>query len=67
MNGSKLSRIFAPAVTIIPLAVWLTLPAHAASRLRRKATYVPRHARPGKVTPPWVRGMARSPIGQLTR
>jgi hypothetical protein len=51
MNGSKLSRIFAPAVTIISLAAWLTWPTYAASRPRRKANYVPRHARPGKVTP----------------
>jgi hypothetical protein len=67
MNGSKLSRIFAPAVTIISLAAWLTWPVSEVSRLRRKATYVPRHARPGTVTPRWVRGMARSPISQLTR
>jgi len=46
MNGSKLSRIFAPTVTIISLAVWLAWPA---SRPRRKAKYVPRHARPRPV------------------
>jgi hypothetical protein len=62
MNGSKLSRIFAPAVTIISLAAWLTWPAHEVGRLRRKASYVPRHARAGKVTPQWVRVMARSPV-----
>jgi hypothetical protein len=47
MNGSKLSRIIAPIVTIISLTAWLMWPAHTASP-RRKAHYVPRHARPGK-------------------
>jgi hypothetical protein len=49
MNGSKLSRLFAPTVTIISLAAWLARPAYAASRPRRKVKYVPRHARPRKV------------------
>jgi hypothetical protein len=53
MNGSKLTRIFAPTVTIISLAAWLGWPPYAISRPRRKAKYVPRHARPGKVTPRW--------------
>jgi hypothetical protein len=53
MNGSNLSRIIAPTVTIISLAGWLIWPAYAASRPRRKANYMPRHARPGKVTPQW--------------
>jgi len=47
-NGSKLSRIIAPIVTIISLAAWLIWPAYAASRPRRKASYVPRHVRAGK-------------------
>jgi hypothetical protein len=50
MNGSKIARIFAPAVTIISLAAWPIWPAYAASRPRGKANYVPRHARP-KATP----------------
>jgi hypothetical protein len=50
MNGSKLAGIFAPAVTIISLAAWLSWPTYAPSRRRRKAHYVPRHARAGKVT-----------------
>jgi hypothetical protein len=50
MNGSKLSRIFAPTAAIISLAAWLAWPAYAASRPGRKARYVPRHARAGKVT-----------------
>jgi hypothetical protein len=50
MNGSKLARTFAPAMTIISLATWLSWPAYAASRPRRKAHYVPRHARPRKVS-----------------
>jgi hypothetical protein len=54
MNGSKLSRIFAPTVTIISLAAWLAWPAYRVSRPRRKAKYAPRHARPAKVTPRWV-------------
>jgi hypothetical protein len=49
MNGSKLSRIFPPTVTIISLAAWLAWPAYPASRPKRKVKYVPRHARPGKV------------------
>jgi hypothetical protein len=48
MNRSRLARIFAPTLTIISLAAWLIWPANAASRPRRKAHYVPRHARPGK-------------------
>jgi hypothetical protein len=53
MNGSNLSRIIAPIVTVISLAAWLTWPAYAASRPRQKAHYVPRHARPGRITPQW--------------
>jgi hypothetical protein len=54
MNGSKVSRIFAPAVTIISLAAGLAWPTYAASRPSRKAHYVPRHARPGKVRRGWT-------------
>lgn len=49
MNGSKLSRILAPTVTIISLAAWLARPSYAPSRPRRRVKYVPRHARLRKV------------------
>jgi hypothetical protein len=49
MNGSKLSRIFAPAVTSVFLVAWLAWPAYVASRPGRKTRYVPRHARPAAV------------------
>ena len=48
MNGFKLYRIFAPAVTII-FAAWLAWPAYIAGPAGRKAHYVPRHARPAAV------------------
>jgi hypothetical protein len=47
--NAKLSRIFATTVTAISFSAWLAWPAYAASRPRRKAKYVPRHARAGKV------------------
>jgi hypothetical protein len=51
MTLSKLARLFAPPVTIIALAARLTWSASTASRPRRRAHYVPRHARPGKMNP----------------
>jgi hypothetical protein len=53
MTGSNLSRMIAPIVTIISLTAWLIWPAYPASRRGRKANYVPRHARPRKITRRW--------------
>jgi hypothetical protein len=54
MTGSNLSRMIAPIVTIISLTAWPIWPAYPASRRGRKANYVPRHARPGKVIRRWA-------------